>query len=219
MNAQLSSRGWTYVGLAIALIAGPALIAAQTAYAGPVSNVAQTVVRELMLFALAALLLVLIVRGERLPLSSIGLKRDGFGRTALLGFGIFLALGLASLGVLGLLRVVGLPLPRFPGFMPPPIALTLVVVRAGVIEELFYRGYAIERLQALTGSKWVAGGVPLLFFTAAHFKGGVPGMAIAFVLGAVLTGFYMWKRNLGANIFGHFLIDFVPNVLLRSLAG
>jgi hypothetical protein len=29
----------------------------------------------------------------------------------------------------------------------------------------------------------------------------------------------MWKRNLIANMTGHFLIDFVPNVLLPALGG
>jgi membrane protease YdiL (CAAX protease family) len=219
MKTQSSSRGWTYVGLVIALLGGPLLIAAQTALTGRVSNVPETLVRELMLFGLAALLLLLILRGERLPLSSIGLKRDHVGRTLLLGLGIFVALGAASAAILGLLHVVGLPLPSFPGFVPPPSVLTLVIIRAGIVEEIFYRGYAIERLESLTKSKWVAAVVPLICFTLAHFKGGISGMAVALVLGAVLTFFYMWKRNLAANILGHFLIDFVPNVLLPSLAG
>ena len=71
----------------------------------------------------------------------------------------------------------------------------------------------------LTKSKWVAAVVPLGCFTLAHFNGGIPGMAVALVLGAVLTFFYMWKRNLAANMMGHFLIDFIPNVILPSLAG
>jgi membrane protease YdiL (CAAX protease family) len=44
-------------------------------------------------------------------------------------------------------------------------------------------------------------------------------MLIALVLGGILTGFYLWKRNLVANIFAHFLIDFIPNVLLPLFAG
>ncbi|MFL6721049.1 MAG: CPBP family intramembrane glutamic endopeptidase [Sphingomonas sp.] len=218
MHPKLSCT-WTYVGLAIALLAGPGLIAIQTAMGGPVSNVAETLVRELMLFALAGVLVLVILRGERLPLSSVGLRTDRFGKTLLLGLGISLALAATAVAALGLLHIVGLKSARFPGFRPPPVVLTLVIVRAGIVEELFYRGYAIERLQALTGSKWVAAIVPLLFFAAAHFKGGASGMLIALALGAALTFFYMWKRNLGANMIGHFMIDFVPNVLLPPPTG
>ncbi|HLW34588.1 MAG TPA: hypothetical protein VKS98_02920 [Chthoniobacterales bacterium] len=38
---------------------------------------------------------------------------------------------------------------------------------------------------------------------------------IAFALGAVLAGFYLWRRDLMANIIGHFLVDFVANVVPR----
>jgi hypothetical protein len=36
---------------------------------------------------------------------------------------------------------------------------------------------------------------------------------IAFVLGAILTAFYQWRRDLVANMFGHFPVDFAANVL------
>jgi membrane protease YdiL (CAAX protease family) len=36
---------------------------------------------------------------------------------------------------------------------------------------------------------------------------------IALALGAILTGFYLWRRDLVANMFGHWLVDFVGNIL------
>jgi hypothetical protein len=36
---------------------------------------------------------------------------------------------------------------------------------------------------------------------------------MAFVLGTIFTAFYLWRRDLVSNIFGHFLIDFVANVI------
>jgi membrane protease YdiL (CAAX protease family) len=42
-------------------------------------------------------------------------------------------------------------------------------------------------------------------------------MMVAAILGGVLTGFYFWRRNLGANITGHVLIDFIPNVVVPAL--
>jgi len=39
------------------------------------------------------------------------------------------------------------------------------------------------------------------------------------VLGSIITGYYLWKRDLLAAMFAHFLVDFVPNVLLPALGG
>ena len=87
----------------------------------------------------------------------------------------------------------------------------------GISEEVLYRGYAIERLQSITGSKWIAAAISLILFAAFHFRQGLAGVVLAFVLGAILTAFYLWKRNLVANITAHFLVDFIPNVLLAGL--
>ena len=40
-------------------------------------------------------------------------------------------------------------------------------------------------------------------------------MVIALVLGAALTFFYLWQRDLVANMIGHFMVDFIANVLPR----
>jgi len=72
-------------------------------------------------------------------------------------------------------------------------------------------------LQSLTGSKWLAAGVTLVLFAGFHYRQGWPGVLLASAAGAVLTAFYLWKRDLVANIFGHFLVDFVPNVVLPLL--
>lgn len=37
------------------------------------------------------------------------------------------------------------------------------------------------------------------------------------VLGGVLSGLYLWKRNLWVNMSVHFLVDFIPNVLLAGV--
>jgi membrane protease YdiL (CAAX protease family) len=92
--------------------------------------------------------------------------------------------------------------------------ILVVVVRAGFVEELFYRGYAIERLESLTGSRVLALSVPLLLFALFHYKQGPAGIVVALFMGAVLTGVYVYKRNLWIPITAHFLVDFVPNYLL-----
>jgi len=87
-----------------------------------------------------------------------------------------------------------------------------------VAEELFFRGYAIERLEALGLNRFWAAAIPLAVFSIGHWTGGWANVVIALVLGAVLAAFYLWRRDLVANIIGHFLVDFVGNVLPRMFS-
>ena len=91
----------------------------------------------------------------------------------------------------------------------------MIVFRAGVLEELFYRGYAIKRLETLGLNRCWAGTIPLLIFGVGHWTGGWANIVIALVLGAVLTLFYLWRGDLVANMIGHFMVDFIGNVLPR----
>jgi membrane protease YdiL (CAAX protease family) len=93
--------------------------------------------------------------------------------------------------------------------------VTLIVIRAGAVEELCYRGYAIERLQSLGVPGWLAASIPLAIFGIGHWTGGWANIIIALALGAILAVFYLWRRDLAANMIGHFLVDFVGNVLPR----
>jgi membrane protease YdiL (CAAX protease family) len=104
-------------------------------------------------------------------------------------------------------------------FHPSLWVVTLLMLRAGVAEEIFYRGYAIERLQSLSGSRMLTVLLPLILFAAAHYRQGVGGIVAAFVLGGIFTAFYMKFRDLLANITAHFLADFVLNVILPLVSG
>ncbi|MBV7539151.1 CPBP family intramembrane metalloprotease [Duganella sp. sic0402] len=97
-----------------------------------------------------------------------------------------------------------------------------VVITAGVTEEIMFRGYPIERLYELTGSLWIAALVPLTVFTLAHLGGWSWGHLIGVMFGgSLLTGLYLWQRDLVACMIAHVLIDaliiFLP-ALLRKLA-
>jgi membrane protease YdiL (CAAX protease family) len=100
----------------------------------------------------------------------------------------------------------------------PTWVMLVVIIRAGFVEELFYRGYAIERLQSLTGSRIFAAGISLLIFAVAHYRQGRAGIIIALLIGAVLAGVYLYKRNLWITIVVHFLGDFIPNILVPLFA-
>ena len=91
--------------------------------------------------------------------------------------------------------------------------ITLIVIRAGVVEELFYRGYAIERLRMIGLGPFWSVTIPLVIFSLGHWSGGTANILIALAAGIILTGFYLWRRDLVANMIGHGLVDFVANVL------
>jgi len=84
-----------------------------------------------------------------------------------------------------------------------------------VVEELFFRGYAIERLEAIGCGRVVSPAIPLAIFAVTHWTGGVPNVIIALALGGVATLFYLWRRDLVANMIGHGLCDFLGLVLPR----
>lgn len=215
--ASTSTRGWTHTGLAISLLGIPAVVTAQRMLSPDPAASGSIVIRELAILAVTAFVLWIVVARERLPLSSIGLRFDRVGRSVGQGLGLavvafaVLAVCLVGFSAFGIHYGEGSGISR-----ALPVTL-LAVTRAGISEEILYRGFALERLQSLTGSKWIAAGVTLVMFAAFHFRQGLPGMFLAFVLGGLFTLFYLWKRDLLATITGHFLVDFVPNVLLPLL--
>ena len=91
----------------------------------------------------------------------------------------------------------------------PLWVFVLIVFRAGIVEELFYRGYAIERLRAMRAGRLVSAALPLFVFAVGHYQGAWVDVLQPLVLGGILTGFYLWRRDLVANIVGHTLVDLV----------
>jgi membrane protease YdiL (CAAX protease family) len=162
-----------------------------------------------------------VKRWELKPLSSIGLRVDGVRTSLLRGLWLALIVLAVTVGLYLLLRGVGVRLgeDRANVFHPSLLVVTVSMLRAGVAEEIFYRGFAIERLQSLTGSKLLAALAPLTIFAVSHYPQGLGGIVAVFVLGGILTAFYLKYRDLLANIMAHFLADFVLNVVLPLVSG
>jgi len=168
------------------------------------------VANEVIYWILVALVLAHVRRVEGLPLASIGLRRPSWRDAliaALFAIAIVAGLGVILLVVFPALHVdMSGKLDRM--MAAPGWWLLISVVRAGVSEEILFRGYPIERLQAWTGSRFVAAIVPLAAFSLAHVGSwGWSHLVVAAFGGGMLTVLYLWRRNLWANIVAHCIVD------------
>ncbi|GGA32331.1 CPBP family intramembrane glutamic endopeptidase [Dyella nitratireducens] len=165
---------------------------------------------ELIYWGLVAALLFYVVKVERRPLASVGFRRPGWMEW-LLAFGT----GVLILACLGLIYYVVFPAlhwsenQQLAKVSTIPYWLNcLIVIRAAVSEELLFRGYAVERLQELTGSRLLAGALSCTVFTLDHVSyWGWHHVLIAGTAGVILTVFYLWRRNLWASMLAHFIVD------------
>ncbi|HMG05176.1 MAG TPA: CPBP family intramembrane glutamic endopeptidase [Chthoniobacterales bacterium] len=210
-TSKISAATW--IGLFLSLF-GMLLVRQIVNHAWPNPTFTSAVVKELGMWATALVLLMIVRWGEGLPFSSVGLGTTRWVKSILWG----LLIAVICLAVGGLLVALtgynGGETGKAFGKLPLWL-VTLIVIRAGAVEELCYRGYAIERLQSLGLPGWLAASIPLAIFGVGHWTGGRANIVIALALGAILAVFYLWRRDLAANMIGHFLVDFVGNVLPR----
>jgi uncharacterized protein len=165
---------------------------------------------ELIWWAAVFALLTWVRFAEREPLSSIGFRRPGVKNVAL---GV--ATGIVSLAGLATILYVIFPALHINETQSIDQVMTMplwwrwiTVIRAAVGEEVLFRGFAIERLQRLTGSARLAGIISCVIFTILHVGyWGWGHILIAGFAGALLTILYIWRRNLWANILAHFIVD------------
>jgi CAAX protease family protein len=207
----LPVRRWTIVGLLVALFSMPLVSALFSVLRIPLT--AQNVLfQQAILFACAALLLFIIRRKERLGWDSVGLQRPPLGNTAIWVVITFVGVLVALAMAFALIKLFHLPVGSGDSQALdalPKWVLLVAIVRAGFMEELFCRGYAIERLQSLTGSLFLAAGIPLFMFAVSHYRQGWAGIIVALLTGAVLTAVYIYKRNLWVTITVHYVVDFI----------
>src|SRR4030081_1293297 len=211
MRSKISP--FTWLGLVISLFGFIVLRLAFRGF-GVSDSITGNLWREFALWIMSALLILLVRFGERLPLSSIGLGAAPWRQS--LRYGGILA-GLCGVTAWFVISFTGYG--HGPGsaeFNKIPIWFEmLVVIRSGIVEELFFRGYAIERLEAIGCGRVLSAAIPLALFAATHWTGGIPSVIIALVLGTVVTVFYLWRRDLVANMIGHGLSNFLGLVLPR----
>ncbi|HEY3800423.1 MAG TPA: CPBP family intramembrane glutamic endopeptidase [Caulobacteraceae bacterium] len=168
-------------------------------------------IREVVFWAITAALLFHVTRIEGLPLSSLGFRRPTIW-TAVWGVvcGLLIAalFRIIAVAVLEGLHLKGNAAAARPLFDAPLWFRVLLVLRAAVTEEILYRAYPIERIVALTGSRWRAVLVSVLGFSLAHLEywGPVQLLLVA-PAGLVLALLYLWRRDIGCNMLAHFITD------------
>jgi membrane protease YdiL (CAAX protease family) len=204
----------TWLGLLISYSSIKAVNSIFKNYYGSTLNDSQVISKELIILSLVGALMILIVKGEKRNLDSIGLNFSNWSKSILLMLGIMVcSIAALLVGVL-ISQQLGWSFGESKAFDSLSLwTITLVTIRAGVAEEVFMRGYLLERLTTISGSKWIAGALSVIPFALFHYSGqGWAGVLVSFNGGLVLTIFYFWKRDLKANIIAHFLIDFIANV-------
>ena len=217
MDQPLSSRsqvsGWTWAGLFIALF-GMLIVRQVISFVWPTLTVPATICRESLHWICVAAVVMIIRRAEGLPLSSVGIGTWPLKRTLLWAALVAVVCLVVGFGIAIATRFngghSGEALAKLPLWL-----LFFIVLRAGVVEELFYRGYAIERLQAIGLNKKFAVVIPLLVFSIGHWRGGWANIVIALALGAILSLSYIRRRDLAANMIAHFSVDFIGVILPR----
>jgi len=133
-----------------------------------------------------------------------------------------LVAGAVILGVSGILIGVlrlssGSQLAAYLLSLPLPTRVMLVIT-AGVWEETAYRGYALERLASLLGSKWLAGGITVLCFVCAHIPVvGLNHILPVLVVSIIVTLLYLWRRDLVLNMVAHATIDAISILVVPAV--
>jgi membrane protease YdiL (CAAX protease family) len=80
-------------------------------------------------------------------------------------------------------------------------------VTTGIVEEILFRGYPIERLLAYTDSSLLAGGLTWAIFTLAHAVVWPVGNLLQIAaVAAILTAVYIRRRTLVPVISAHVLV-------------
>lgn len=122
----------------------------------PEPGAALTLAREACMFASAGVLLWLVRKKEGLPLTSIGIGTSPLWKS--LAWGVVIAIACIAPAAL-LVKLTGYGHgAASQAFAKLPVwVLFVVVLRAGIVEELFFRGYAIERLRAVGAGRIASG--------------------------------------------------------------
>lgn len=206
---------YTILGLCFALLVPfLVLLGFKSIAPTPLTN-SFVLIRESVMCLMTGILILIIIKGEKLNLESIGLHNRHWGKSILWSIITMIAFITLVLGCLTVFKMVGISYGKNDGKYNHLSlwVMTFMMLRAGIFEEIFYRGYVMERLYSFNKNWLVFFVLPALIFGLMHYSQGIGGIIIA-TLGGLLLSFFYWKRkDLKANILAHFMVDFIPNVV------
>jgi membrane protease YdiL (CAAX protease family) len=198
--------------LLIGLILGMALPSLGIGHwIAPGLDLGSMAVREVVFWTITGLLVFHATRIEGHPLSSLGFRRPTIW-TLVLGLAVGLAITalfvVTGMVAMGVLHLHGNAAAARPLIAAPRWFRVLLVVRAAVTEEILYRAYPIERIEALSRSKLLAFAVSVVGFALAHLQYWGP-VQLLFVApaGVVLALLYLWRRDILCNMLAHLVTD------------
>lgn len=217
----MPSMATTLLGLTLALVGLP-VIAIVSGLFGAKAPFAAHMLSVIAIAGVTTAICVMVTQWERQPLSSIGLKLPTLP-ALLIGIAIaaafIFAIGPLLMKVPSWLDLPGfeegiLDAARFPLWY---LVITILVVASA--EEVLYRGYAIEHLNAITGNLWPAIAISVAMFGLAHVPMWGWGPSLTTVIsGAIFAVLYVWLRDLTPLIVAHILIDLAGLALPRLSA-
>jgi membrane protease YdiL (CAAX protease family) len=155
-----------------------------------------------------------LVVGTAVAVENRSFAAVGFRRPAWVDIGYLLGTSAVTLFVFvltdPLVSALGLPVGDDAGTLATGVGLGLALMGAvttGVVEEVLFRGYPIERLLEHTDSSLVAGGLTWMAFTVAHTVVWPLGNLLQIAaVAAVLTLVYLRRRTLVPVIGAHVLV-------------
>ncbi len=195
----------------LALLGPPALAAVTRRWGGLPSSLTVQVVGQAALSAIAVGVLLILVRWQRLPLRAIGIRRPDAWTPVVACVVVLVSRSLLPAVSGWLMRRLALG-----GFETGIVSLVAqptwwhvcVAFTSGPIEELLYRGYAVEQFSALAGRRWAGGALAALAFGLAHipFWGPGPALAADLPFGVVMVLAYLWRHDLVATSAAHSIL-------------
>ncbi len=211
-------KGFAITGLAVAF-GWPLLFAIPGLSAHKLSDSRDDVVNISVKWAVLLGLGILAFLVQRWKPSDLGIRRLGLADVLAALGGLILAFVLS--GIASHIVVMPTSLSDVRKLAAVPLGLRIgLVLTAAICEEFIYRGYAIEELGYLTGSRRLAGFLSWLVFAISHVSlyGVSRALVVPAIVGAVLTGLYLWRRSLPACMLMHALMNGIFLILVPAIA-
>jgi membrane protease YdiL (CAAX protease family) len=166
---------------------------------------------QLLLWLLCLIVVMIVLRWERLPLASLWLRPprwQSFAWAAVFMLASTLVILPATEWLRKALGLAGYAQGMEMVLMYPPWVRVLAAITAGIVEETLFRGFAITRLLRLGANAPVTIAVSSAVFAALHLPVWGMGPSLGFFIVSVAgSTFFLWRRDLATMMVAHIGMD------------